>query len=355
MPPTLELKTVTKRYGTTLALDEVTLRVDPGEFVAVLGPSGCGKTTLLRVIAGLTEPTSGTLLSRGNPLTSPPHKRPFGFVFQDATLFPHLTVAGNVGFGLDVAGIPGDAREDRVRELLELVDLPGYGARSVHELSGGEKQRVALARALAPGPDVLLMDEPLSALDRALRMRLRREVRALHEELDLTTLYVTHDQEEALATADRVILMREGRIVQSGTPDTVFRQPANAWAARFMGASNTLEGVVKGTNPLLVETALGVLTTQGDVTLDAREDVRAGMDAWVLVPPEALRVTRGDGPGARGRVLEARPRGTSVRLALQVGDEVMEVDASAGQEVHPGDEVRVMVHRGTLRVMPRKG
>ncbi|RRR76472.1 MAG: ABC transporter ATP-binding protein [Candidatus Viridilinea halotolerans] len=238
----LELQTISCSYHETPVLRGVNLAVAEGSITALLGPSGCGKTTLLRVVAGLERTAAGTVLLEGQTLAGvPPYRRGFGLMFQDYALFPHLDVAGNIAFGLQVQG-QGRSAAQRVTELLALVGLEGYERRRVYELSGGERQRVALARALAPRPRLLMLDEPLAALDRALRERLQDELHAILRQVGVTTLYVTHDQEEAFALADQVALLHEGQLEQSGTPEAVYQQPASLWAAHFLGLNNVVQG-----------------------------------------------------------------------------------------------------------------
>jgi len=245
-PVAVELDGVTKRYGETAAVDDVSLRVREGEFFTLVGPSGCGKTTTLRLIAGFEDPTGGTVRFGGESVAGvPPEARDVGVVFQNYALFPHMTVGENVAYGLNFAEPPGGVtREERVAELLELVDLPDSADRDPESLSGGQKQRVAMARALAPGPDVLLLDEPMSALDARLRERLRVQVRAIQSELGITTVYVTHDQEEALAISDRVAVMSGGTPEQVAPPRTVYREPATRFVAEFVGDNNVFTGRV---------------------------------------------------------------------------------------------------------------
>jgi len=236
----LRIEDLAVRYGETVALAGVDLDVTDGEVVSVLGPSGSGKSTLLRAIAGLEPSATGQVSWDGDDLTRvPPHRRELGLMFQDHTLFPHRDVLGNVAFGLRMRGLPRAQTETRARELLALVGLAGYERRRVTELSGGEQQRVALARALAPAPRLLMLDEPLGSLDRALRERLMVELRDLFTRLGLTSLYVTHDHDEAFALADRVVVMHEGRVEQLGTPVDVWKQPATEFVARFLGYNVT--------------------------------------------------------------------------------------------------------------------
>ncbi|PDW04941.1 ABC transporter ATP-binding protein [Candidatus Viridilinea mediisalina] len=238
----LELQAIVCTYDATPVLRGVSLGVSEGSITALLGPSGCGKTTLLRVVAGLEPAQHGAVLLEGQSLTGvPPYRRGFGLMFQDYALFPHLDVAGNIAFGLKVQG-QGRTAPQRVAELLELVGLRGYERRRVYELSGGERQRVALARALAPRPRLLMLDEPLAALDRALRERLQDELRSILRRVGVTTLYVTHDQEEAFALADHVALLNQGQLEQHGPPELVYQQPASTWVASFLGLNNLVAG-----------------------------------------------------------------------------------------------------------------
>ncbi|SDW73374.1 thiamine transport system ATP-binding protein [Haloarcula vallismortis] len=245
-PLAVELDGVTRRYGETTAVEDLSLSVHEGEFFTLVGPSGCGKTTTLRLIAGFEDPTRGEVRFGGESVTGvPPEDRDVGVVFQNYALFPHMTVGENVAYGLQFSDPPdGDSDESRVRDLLELVDLGGMADRDPDTLSGGQQQRVAMARALAPGPDVLLLDEPMSALDAKLRERLRVQVREIQQELGITTIYVTHDQEEALAVSDRVAVMRDGTPEQVAPPRTIYREPATEFVATFVGDNNVLSGEV---------------------------------------------------------------------------------------------------------------
>src|SRR5512140_1000121 len=243
----LELTGVQKRFGDVAAVLDFNLAAERGEFVSFLGPSGCGKTTTLRMIAGFEQPTGGTITVNGTDITRrSPNQRNVGMVFQSYALFPNMTVAGNIGFGLKVRKRPKAEIDRRVHELLALIHLEGRGDRYPYQLSGGQQQRVALARALAIEPQVLLLDEPLSALDAKVRAQLRDELRRIQLEVGTTTLFVTHDQEEALAIADRVGVMREGRIEQLGTPTDVYSRPATSFVAEFVGLTNRLAGTVSG-------------------------------------------------------------------------------------------------------------
>ena len=272
-------------FGAVDALRDVSIDVERGEFFTLVGPSGCGKTTTLRTVAGLESPDAGRVIIDDADVTDvPPDERDVGIVFQNYALFPHMTVRENVAYGLRFRDPPGGGSTDaRVTEMLDLVDMAGFGDREPDALSGGQKQRIALARALAPGPDVLLLDEPLSALDADLRQRLRVRIRTIQRDLDITTLYVTHDQAEALAISDRVAVMRDGRVEQVATPEQVYRRPATRFVAGFVGDNNLFEGTVEG-NRVLVDGA--------DVALPLPPDVDRvdGASVTLGVRPEAIDV-----------------------------------------------------------------
>src|SRR3954463_10197085 len=241
----LTLTGVQKQFGTTYAVQDFNLSAEKGEFVSFLGPSGCGKTTTLRMIAGFEVPSAGSISIDGTDVTNrPPNRRNVGMVFQSYALFPNMNVADNIGFGLRVRKRPKDQIRKRVAELLELINLPDKGGRYPYQLSGGQQQRVALARALAIEPEVLLLDEPLSALDAKIRVALRKEIRSIQRQLGITTVYVTHDQEEAMSLSDRVVVMSEGRVEQIGPPPEIYNFPATPFVASFVGTLNLLPATV---------------------------------------------------------------------------------------------------------------
>ena len=321
-PPAVELDGVTKRYGDTAAVDDVSLRVREGEFFTLVGPSGCGKTTTLRLIAGFEEPTAGTVRFSGESVAGvPPEDRDVGVVFQNYALFPHMTVGENVGYGLNFADPPeGVTRDERVAELLELVDLPDAADREPESLSGGQQQRVAMARALAPGPDLLLLDEPMSALDAQLPERLRVQVREIQSELSITTVYVTHDQEEALAISDRVAVMRDGTPEQIAPPRTVYREPATRFVAEFVGDNNVFAGRVTA-----IEGTSGGSTAAVDaggetlrVRVGGATDVAVGDRLTFSVRPEYLRIDEGESRLA-ATVASAEFLGETTRVTLDWG------------------------------------
>lgn len=255
----LEVRTIEKSYEGKPLLRGVSFSLGTGETICLLGASGSGKSTLLRIIAGLEEAEGGDVLWDGISVCDVPvHERNFGLMFQDYALFPHRSVAENVAFGLRMQALPQSEIDHRVQAALEQVNMTGFARRSVTDLSGGEQQRVALARAIAPRPRLLMLDEPLGALDRTLREQLTGELRQLLHQTGIPTIYVTHDQEEAFALADRLVLLSDGNVVQTGTPVEVYRQPKNSWVARFLGMGNLLSGQVISTQPLCVQTDLGV-------------------------------------------------------------------------------------------------
>jgi thiamine transport system ATP-binding protein len=322
-PVAVELDGVSKRYGETAAVDDVSLRVREGEFFTLVGPSGCGKTTTLRLIAGFEEPTAGTVRFAGESVAGvPPEDRDVGVVFQSYALFPHMTVGENVAYGLNFAEPPeGTTRDERVAELLDLVDLPDAADRDPESLSGGQQQRVAMARALAPGPGVLLLDEPMSALDARLRERLRAQVKEIQSELGITTIYVTHDQEEALAISDRVAVMNDGAPEQVAPPRTVYREPATRFVAEFVGDNNAFTGTVVDGGDETLRVAGGELAAEAAV----------GDRIAFCVRPENLRVAGADGNpeddaaptgenALRATVASAEFLGETTRVTLDWGD-----------------------------------
>ena len=263
--PFLSIQHIRKSYGPTTVVQDFNLDVGAGEFVSFLGPSGCGKTTVLRMVAGFEEPTAGSIIVAGRDITRlKPNQRNVGMVFQAYALFPNLTVAQNIAFGLRVAGVAKAESDKRVAEMLHLIKLPQFGDRYPYQLSGGQQQRVALARAIAPKPKLLLLDEPLSALDAKVRVSLREEIRAIQKELGITTVFVTHDQEEALSISDRIVVMYGGKAEQVGTPFEIYNRPATKFVANFVGTLNVLEGTV-------TDAAAGkVRVGEGEVVLQSK-------------------------------------------------------------------------------------
>jgi ABC-type Fe3+/spermidine/putrescine transport system ATPase subunit len=308
----LELEEITHRYGSVTALENVSLTISDGELVTLLGPSGCGKTTLLRIVAGFIRPSEGRLFLQGRDVTRiPPHRRPVNMVFQRAALFPHLDVFENVAFGLRITGTSDI--EARVTEALRLVRLVGFERRRAHELSGGQLQRVALARALVNRPRVLLLDEPLAALDLRIRLEMEAELRRVHRETGATFVYVTHDQGEALALSDRIVVFDQGRVEQVGTPDEIYRRPATPFAARFVGDANVLPvSVVELTGARATVDLVGIrLVAPCDGAL-------AAGPGWLVVRPEVIRLGAVAGDGMRGVVRDVAFRGSGFACQLDV-------------------------------------
>ena len=307
---TVEFQGLRRRFGATVALDGLDLTVHPGELVALLGPSGCGKTTALRMLAGFEHPDAGKVLVDGKDITGvPAHRRGAGMVFQSYSLFPHLTAAGNVAFGIRMRGTGRAEQRRRAGELLDLVGLSGLTERFPHQLSGGQQQRVALARALALEPRVLLLDEPLSALDAKVRLTLREEIRRLQQDLGITTLFVTHDQEEALSMADRVAVLRAGRLQQVAAPAELYARPATAFVAEFVGTTSRVPAVRAGDGRRV--DVLGVrLPVEGDLPPEGELDA--------LVRPEAVRVAAD--PRGPATVVAASFLGAITRITLRLAD-----------------------------------
>ena len=337
----VELTDLTRVYGQVHALDGLTLHLAPGELVALLGPSGCGKTTALRILAGLDQPTSGRVEVGGKDLTKvPANKRDMGMVFQAYSLFPHMTVIDNVAFGLKLRGRDGSARRKRAGDMLDLVGLGEHADRYAHQLSGGQQQRVALARALAIEPSVLLLDEPLSALDAKVRVQLRDEIRRVQIEVGTTTLFVTHDQEEALAVADRVGVMNEGRLEQLAPPADLYSAPASRFVGEFVGLSNRLPAEVRGD----VASVLGqnVPVLPGSAT----------GSGTALVRPECVSVVADEAGHATVTTVQFLGPLSRVTCTLADGTTVVAQLASADAlRLEPGDVVRLEVAPTALLVV----
>jgi spermidine/putrescine transport system ATP-binding protein len=321
--PAIQLLNATKRYGDTIALEDVSLEIAPGEFFCLLGPSGCGKTTTLNLIGGFIPLTAGELRIAGRRVNDlPPHKRNVNTVFQNYALFPHMTVGQNIAFGLRMEGLGVAEIERKVREYLELVGLRGFVDRLPAELSGGQQQRVALARALIKRPAVLLLDEPLGALDLKLRKQMQTELSRIHRQVGTTFVFVTHDQEEALSMATRIAIMSDGRVIQTGTPREVYDRPVNRFVADFVGETNFLDGVAR------IEDGRPVFELAAGGRVDAPAGSKHGAGT-LMVRPESLSLRRPDaeGPGAGiiGRVVNVAFLGnhTRVTVATSVGDLVM--------------------------------
>jgi putative spermidine/putrescine transport system ATP-binding protein len=344
----VSLRNLTRVFGATKALDEFSLEISPGELVALLGPSGCGKTTALRIVAGFEFADAGELLVDGQDITIvPAAKRDMGMVFQSYSLFPNMSALDNVGFGLRLRKMGGTARRKRAGELLEMVGLSAQARQFPHQLSGGQQQRVALARALAIEPRVLLLDEPLSALDAKVRQQLREQIRTLQQRLGTTTLFVTHDQEEALSMSDRVGVMRAGKLEQVATPDELYAQPATAFVAEFVGTMNRLAGELG---------AGGTAVTVLGATVPTQPGGPGSGQVDVLIRPENLTVSPsedGNGIVTVRTFLGAVTRAT-VRLS---GDTeiVVDVSTAAAAGLTPGTAVQVEVPAAPVLVVAREG
>jgi ABC-type Fe3+/spermidine/putrescine transport system ATPase subunit len=335
----LAIDQVEKSYDQTPVLRGVSLRVAAGSVAALLGPSGCGKTTLLRIVAGLERADAGSVRFADERVDGlPPHRRGFGLMFQDYALFPHLDVAANVAFGLRERRLDRAAVAARVAAMLALVGMAGYGRRRVYELSGGERQRVALARSLAPGPRLLMLDEPLAALDRELRERLQEELHSILRHVGATALYVTHDQGEAMSLADQVVLMNAGRVEQDAPPTEIYRRPASLWAARFLGLRNVVAGVYRGDG--LVETGLGPLR---GIVLGAR----LGEPALVVVAPDAGEPAAAPGENVVAVALdELQFRGRYSRASLRhASGGTLELDLEQSAPLSASLDVRLSPER----------
>jgi ABC-type Fe3+/spermidine/putrescine transport system ATPase subunit len=340
MTPYLSIENLCVGYGSTRVLDRVSLAIGKGEMVALLGSSGCGKTTLLRSIAGFVTPESGSIRIEGRDLTAlPPEKRGAAMMFQSYALWPHMSVAANIGYGLRMRGWKRDAIERRVGEMLSLLQLDGYGPRSVGSLSGGQRQRVALGRALAVNPSLLLLDEPMSNLDHRVRVDLRHELRALQKRIGITAVYVTHDREEALTLADRIAVIDAGRVAQYGTPQEVFHQPASPFVAGFMGADNRLSLAMRADGSLALPAAV---PGGRPVRAHFRADDATLVDAANDEDPDAVTL-----PGVVEQVYYV---GQGYRYRVRTADG--EVWAHAGERRSEGTPAAVVVPRARLLVFP---
>jgi len=320
----LEIRNIQKSFGAAQVVRDFNLDVESGEFVSFLGPSGCGKTTVLRIVAGFEEPSSGSITIGGHEVTRlKPNQRDIGMVFQAYALFPNMTVAQNIAFGLKVARASQAEIGERVRAMLALIKLPELGDRYPYQLSGGQQQRVALARALAPRPKLLLLDEPLSALDAKVRVALRQEIRAIQKELGITTIFVTHDQEEALSISDRIVVMYGGKAEQVGTPFEVYNRPATRFVANFVGTLNVLEGTVTDAAGGIVEVQAEKVALKGKLN-----GARTGDRLSLALRPEAIALGRRPGydSSLKGRIAEVHFLGSVIRVRVELGETVVSLD-----------------------------
>jgi len=345
----LEISHLTKSFGANTVVSDVSLDIEQGKFVCFLGPSGCGKTTLMRIVAGLERPTSGTVRLDGRDITGvPTNERNFGMVFQALALFPHLDVAGNIGYSLRYRTMAKHHKQERIDELLKLVDLPGMQSRRVDQLSGGQRQRVAIARALAQEPLLFLMDEPLSALDAKLRDHMQVELRQLQQKLKITTIFVTHDQREAMTIADQIVVMAHGKVQQVGSPVDIYRKPVNRFVADFIGQSNLAEGILVDRDHVRIGES--VVTTSPAPALP-----KTGDRVTVCARPESTLISRpvagSDAPS--GTVTFVRDLGSSVEVFLESGGRqvIASLAPAAWAELEGAGEFSISFAPGSVTVL----
>lgn len=348
----LEIAHLQKSFGTGYAVQGFNLSVGKGEFISFLGPSGCGKTTTLRMIAGFETPTSGTIRIDGRDIISlPPNQRKIGMVFQSYALFPNMSVEENVAFGLKVARRPAQEIASRVEEMLTLIGLPHLGKRYPYQLSGGQQQRVALARALAPKPQILLLDEPLSALDAKIRVSLRDEIRAVQRELGITTIYVTHDQEEALSMSDRIVVMHDGRVEQIGTPSDIYNRPASRFVASFIGTLNVLQARI-------VDPATGHVTLDGQSIMlpVSLSHAAAGSTCTLAMRPETISLGgESDHGQLQGHIDEVNFLGPIIRIKVRMAENIITLDTFNNAGTRPperGQPANLCFAREDVLVLP---
>ncbi|MGI6247442.1 MAG: ABC transporter ATP-binding protein [Pseudochelatococcus sp.] len=353
-PVGVSVRSATKSYGGFLALDDVSLEVAPGEFVSILGPSGSGKTTFLGILGGFVQPTSGSIHLGSVDITfAPPHKRDIGIVFQNYALFPHMSVADNITFPLRARHLPKAQWADKLEAALAMVELSGYGGRQIHELSGGQRQRVALARAMIFEPRLILMDEPLSALDKQLRETMQIELKQLHRKLDATIIYVTHDQREALTMSDRIAIMNKGRIAQIDTPERLHDRPADSFVASFIGEA-TLLPVTRESDDTVV---------LGDTRLRSAQPVPRGDRLFLAVHSEKLVVAGEEGGETpnllRATVTDTLYQGESIRVFIRLGSgdqlSLRLPSNHSGRRLlrQPGESITVALHPDDTVVVPQ--
>ncbi len=337
----IELKHLTKKFEDGfLAVSDFNLEVKKGEFVTFLGPSGCGKTTTLRMIAGFDLPTEGQILLNGRDITKlPPYQRPINTVFQRYALFPHMNIYENIAFGLRQKKTKEDVIKKKVKKVLDLVDLEGFEGRSVQTLSGGQQQRIAIARALVNEPEILLLDEPLGALDLKMRKEMQLELKQMHDELGITFIYVTHDQEEALTMSDRIVVMSEGRIQQLGTPEDIYNEPKNAFVADFIGESNIFNGIMTG--------KLRARFCGGE--FECVDDIDEGTHITAVVRPEDVEITPPEEGTIRGIVSSVIFKGMHYEISIESGKN--EMVARSVHSARPGDTVGMRVEPDNIHVM----
>lgn len=353
------LEGVSKRFQDVVAVDNVSLNVIKGEFLCILGPSGCGKTTTMRLIGGFEKPDSGIIKLAGRDVTSiPPDKRNTRMVFQNYALFPHMSVYDNVAFGLRMVRVPKNQIQEKVKESLAIVELEGYEDRKPHQLSGGQQQRIALARAIVTQPTVLLLDEPLGALDLKLRKQMQIELKKIQEEVGITFIYVTHDQDESLTMADRIAVMKDGHIEQIGTPVEIYERPVNSYVCDFVGVINMLEGVVSDNSG---KNARVKLTAGAEVQLPENEDLREGQEVIIGIRPEKIVLSRSSIPEypfsmpCEVGVIIYQGTHTGYTLKLPGGEEmnVMVQNLSGGESYSINDSIYLHWTYDAMRVFPQ--
>ena len=355
--PTVELKNIIKRFGSVVAVNNVSLQIEDGEFFSLLGPSGCGKTTSLRMIGGFELPSEGEVFVEGEPQgTTPPFKRPINTVFQNYALFPHMNVFQNVAFGLQMKKVPKTEIRNRVEDILELVQLPGLGKRKTNQLSGGQQQRVALARALINHPKVLLLDEPLGALDLKLRKAMQLELKRIQKQIGITFVYVTHDQEEALTMSDRIAVMNEGHLLQVDTPEKIYEHPSNRFVANFIGETNFIDATADSVSD---DTLFLKFKDAFAIPAPKTSNVNVGDAVVLAVRPEKLALADDQTEEASipGKIVETIYIGTDLRYEVQISDDkVLSVREQNSRGDHakryqPGDNVFVCWQRDQANVL----
>lgn len=338
----IELQRVRKCYvKDTAVIEEINLQVKKGEFVTLLGPSGCGKTTILRLIGGFEMPTDGKILLHGKDISKvPPGKRPINTVFQKYALFPHLNIYDNIAFGLHIKKMPKDKIDEKVKRVLEIVDLEGFEGRSVQTLSGGQQQRIAIARAIVNEPEILLLDEPLGALDYKMRKEMQLELKEMHKELGITFIFVTHDQDEALTMSDKIVVMADGRIQQAGTPEEIYNEPANAFVADFIGESNIFGGVMTGKFKAKFCGA----------EFDCVDDYPLNTKVEAVVRPEDVMLMKPDKGKISGSVISSIFKGTFYEITVQ--QEKNEIVAQSQKNIPDGTVVGIDIEPDNIHIMP---
>ncbi|MBD3207490.1 ATP-binding cassette domain-containing protein [Candidatus Bathyarchaeota archaeon] len=349
----VNLENITKRFGEVIAADQINLEIEDGEFFTFLGPSGCGKTTTMRIIAGLEYPTEGKIFYDDKDVTQlPSHKRNTGMVFQNYALWPHMTVFDNVAYGLRVRKVSDEEVRNRVQEALELVHLGGLGDRFPNQLSGGQQQRVALARVLVINPDILLLDEPLSNLDAKLRVEMREEIKEIQRELGITTIYVTHDQEEAMAISDRIAIQNYGAIIQVGTPRDVYNKPIDLFIATFIGKGALLEGQVIKCNDENIEVKVNGIRIEGIKT--CTEELNEGDRVACVLRPEKFSITQPDIPYnvIEGELEWSAFLGPVTEVKLNLGQSTIFIDAPSSLRAESGEVLKVYLPKEDTIILP---